>query len=457
MTRRFLTILGYVFATAVVILGTIMLIAYGNGYSYNFKTHKLVQRGLVILNSIPSGASITFGDKHLKQKTPYRQTLEAGEYDYTLEKTGFRTWHKRIPVVPSQVYLAQYVILLANHIQVDSIGSYPGLNQFVESRDHSRVAFVVPDGPGAGIWSLNTGNHQQTRVYASAPTSGDKPAESVQLLSWSDDNSHLLVRSQVGDTISMLVVSATPGDQPINLSDTFKLDLGSLAFSLNDWHQVYSLDSDGLRRLNLNDKTVSAVLADHVGGYTFAGDRIVYVDTQTSPASLWSLDTSGRKQQLAASVPTGSSYELAYATYIGTPEVVVIAQDTRQAKLYSNIYSQLSTKAMNSPAQHAIFNGDGRFVVLTTDTQVDTYDLEQNKTYSVVIGAVTGLSWFDNYHLLFNQGTSTTLAEYDGNYATEITRNSSEPAAGSQDTKTVVVPAPTSTGGVQIKTLKIRQ
>ena len=62
MIKQIGIVLGYGVAGAVVVIGTIILIAYGSGYFYDFKTGRLVQRGLLLLDSTPGGATITLGD-----------------------------------------------------------------------------------------------------------------------------------------------------------------------------------------------------------------------------------------------------------------------------------------------------------------------------------------------------------------------------------------------------------
>jgi len=70
---------------------------------------------------------------------------------------------------------------------------------------------------------------------------------------------------------------------------------------------------------------------------------------------------------------------------------------------------------------------------------------------------VTGLSWFDNYHIIFNRGQDVILAEFDGNYAQTIAKGSSSAPYGSSDTKSVLVNLPGINGTSDIKSIKIRQ
>jgi hypothetical protein len=459
MLRRLSIILGYILATIIVVGGTIILIAYGNGYSYDFKSGRLVQRGLVLLDSQPDGASIRLNGRDINEKTPYRKAYEGGSYTFELVREGYRTWTKQLHVIPSRVSLAQYVILLPQRFQVESVATYPSITQSLPSRDRRRVALNVPSGDTAGIWLLDSQNRNQTRIYIIAPPVAGQPAQSLELMSWADDASRLLVKRTIGDQVSYLIVSANPSDAVINLSEQFQTSFNSLTFNPSNARELYWISPDGLRRLDTGNRSVTPPLAAGVVTYSYAGDRILYIDKLQPPARLWSLERDGTKQQLADNLPPSSAYQIAYATYINTPQAVVIASDTRKAMWYHNIYDdEIRSTEIATPATQALFNSDGRFVLLTDDTHTATYDLEHDRLHRFpeINSTITGASWFDTYHLQFNRDGQTVMSEFDGNYAVAITRSDSLPPFNSTDDKYIYATAATSTGATQIKALKIR-
>ncbi|HEX7259314.1 MAG TPA: PEGA domain-containing protein, partial [Candidatus Saccharimonadia bacterium] len=223
MPRKFIGIISYIFATVIVIGGTVLLVAYGNGYTYNFTSGKLVQRGLLLLSSVPNGATITLGGKQLDQKSPYRNSFEQGWYDFTLGRDGYRTWHKSIQVKPSLVSLHQYVILLRQRPLTDSIATHGSISQMVGSPDNRRVGFVVPHGDQAGLWSLDGENFEQTRLLPLPVTADPVAPEVLSILSWSNDASHLLVRRVKGAENSLLVVSNNTSEAPLSIAGIFNI------------------------------------------------------------------------------------------------------------------------------------------------------------------------------------------------------------------------------------------
>ncbi len=396
MSRKFLGIISYILATVIVLGGTVLLVAYGNGYTYNFTTGKLVQRGLLLLSSTPNGAEVTLGTKVLGTATPFRHSFEEGWYDLTLSRTGYRTWHKKIHVKPSLVSMHQYVLLLRDRLKTESIATHSALSQMVASPDNSRVAFVVPTGEQAGLWSLNTENDSQSRILP-LPTTPDVAApETLSVLSWSNDSSHMLVRRTKGSDTGLLLVANTATETPVSITAAFAVNPENLTFSPTNWRQLYWLNEQSLRRLNVSDSTVSPVLATKVAGFGFDGSRVLYVTKTTPQPSLWSLDTNDETKQLVAGLPPSQSYSIDFTNYIRTPVVAVVAQDTRKTTLYRNVYHNPHPIELPATGVLAVFNKEGRYLLQYDESHISTYDLQEHTTRSfpsaVAAANVSGLN-----------------------------------------------------------------
>src|SRR4051812_25743476 len=146
MIRRILTLLGY-FAAFVVIAGlTAILVAYGKGYSYDFKVHKIVHNGLLLLASQPSGADITIRGKETKHHTPRRVTLQADSYAVTVAKEGYRTWKKTVSIVASEVTFAEYILLVPNQLHPQRLATMPAPPVGALSHDQKRLAYAETNG-----------------------------------------------------------------------------------------------------------------------------------------------------------------------------------------------------------------------------------------------------------------------------------------------------------------------
>lgn len=445
MLRRLLTLLSYLAVVALVMGVTVTLVAVGRGYRYDFKSHRIIQTGQVIIESKPSGVPVTLNGKLLKNKTGYQASFEAGSYIFSLAKSGFHTWTKTLAVVPSNVTLADYVILVPDQPPTSILDTHAQIVAQAISRDHRHLAYIT-GGSEAGLYVLDLGNPKPTRIYTPKPAAPTTGLETLSGVSWSDDASHLLLVSQLASSPIHQVMSAAGGDVR-NLTSTFGFNFTGVGFSGSNWQQLYWISPDGLRRLDLASQTVSAVLADKVSQFTVAPDRILYIQTTELGRTLWSIDSRGRTHELVQALPESEAYSIAFTVYNGVEQLAVVPSKTGVATLYSDIYgSNPVAQIIARGVTTATFSPNGRLIVFWSPTTTQTYDLERSiltaklvlYQFPASVGLTSAMTWFDNYHLLSTRDSRVIWSEYDG--ANDVDLGSAQgslAAYGSSDTRTV--------------------
>jgi hypothetical protein len=422
MFRRILVIMSYLLVAAAIMLTTILLVAYGQGYGYDFKTHRFELNSLMVFNSSPQGATIVINGKTLTKRTPYRATFVAGSYDVEVKKDGYRPWRKTVVVNPPEVSFLSTIVLVPNELTIDTLTPDDNVSHLAASPDHRHLAYVS-SGPTPGAWLVSPDRRQPTKLLTPRAATADQPAEVIQDLSWSNDSSHLLVRTQIGTTNHYLVV-ASNGGATTDLTQLFKFDLAGLQFNPNDWRELYWISPEGLRRLNVEAQTVSAVLAEKVSGFTFAGDRLVYVQTTALGKTVLASDHNGRDpKRLIESVPESEGYELQYASYRGKDLLAVLPTKTNIATVHADVFSATPVaQVISKTAQHLSFSSDGQYLVAYNADGFVSYDFDKDKLSTATFdgGKLTALSWFDAQHLLLTQAGFVKLVEADGGNLTEL-------------------------------------
>lgn len=442
MLKRIAILFSYVLLAFGIIAATIIIVAFGQGYNYSLRSNSFTINGLLVLASEPSGAKVTLDGKALRRKTPYRNTMQAGLHDVTLSKEGYRDWTKRVQVLATGVTLWQNILLIPNELKPFQVVGGKPATQFFATRDRKRFAYIT-SGEDTGVWVLSADRKQSQKVYTPAAATADRPAESLLNASWSDDGSHLLVRGQVGSEVNYTVVSSG-GDSATNLTQLFKFDLGGLQFSPNDWRELYWISPEGLRKLNVENKTVSAVLVDKVAAFTFAGnDRLVYVQQTASGNILATSDRSGgNAKRLVEAIVPSSAYQLSYSLYRSRDYVTVLPLDTKTATVYGDIFTpNLVAKVITNSAKQIATSDNGRFISYLDDNAVGAYDLDDNLVYTDKMPGITHLSWFDETHFLVNRSGQAELVEFDGGNAVAVLACAGQPY-GSNDKKQVLCLAP---------------
>ncbi len=461
--RKILTFCGYVSLTLTVLVATFLLVAYGRGYGFDLKTHRLTLNGLLIASSTPGNAKIEISG-HGSHDLPYRATLEVGKYQLNVTQAGYQPWEKIITAVASQVTWAQYIFLFPLDLTPHVVVTNPSMTGLTASVDHRHFAYLTT-GDGAAVWTFDPGNNQTTKLYSAAAATSTTPAETLQSVTWSNDASHLLITSDNGGKTAYKILPAG-GGTPIDLSGTFPENFASLQFSPGNWQQLYFLEGQNLRRVDVNAKTVSGILADNVSSFSFGANRVFYVQTTPLGKSLVALDSTGRAQTIVDSLPDSPAYTITYASYQGQDELAVLPSAAHSITLYSSLFSnnpksQLVTKS----AVHLSFNGDGRFLAFWSGNSADTYDLEQSAQagqpviYSYKLATpIDNMDWFDTYHLLAVSQGKVSVNEYDGANAVAIGQTlPSQMAFQSQDQKLIVLLNATADGKTQLATITVKK
>lgn len=444
MWQRILLILGYCAGALLVVGGTIILVALGRGYSYDFASGRFILNGLIIFRSNPGGAAIYLESKDTRRRTPYRTTLEAGLYNFELRKEGYQTWRKRLEVVASGVTQANYIWLFPTKISSRKLTeTAPVVIQ--PNPNRQQLAYIIHQ-PSMTLAMLDVASGKSTSLYTSPAPAAGAPAEVLQEVNWSADASHLLLKVQRGEQTVYLVVEAGGDHQVTDVTALFRFDFNNLRFGPGSWEELYWISPEGLRRLNIADRTVSAPLAEQVLAFTYGGGRIYYVQATALGKALWSIDDEGRKHEISQSLAESDSYALTYSNYQDHARLAVIPNRARSVTLYSEINSaHPTTKVLGKSVDQLKFSPDGRFLAFYSGDNLGTYDLQRGRLRRINLGEdrIGSLSWFDNHHLVINTQAAVKVMEFDGANLTTIKPAAGLPAQVSPDRKQVIYLTPT--------------
>ena len=143
LTRRVRRVIFYCFLTAFLITVTIVL-SYGSGYRFNPALWLFRQTGTISINIEPTDARVFLNNEPVKKTLPMRlQNLLPGNYEVRLERDGFYSWQKNLPVYKKETtFVARFRL-------------FPNANPI--------LIFAVPD---AGVGALNVRNDFVYRVRA---------------------------------------------------------------------------------------------------------------------------------------------------------------------------------------------------------------------------------------------------------------------------------------------------
>ncbi len=139
------------------IASTVALFLYAKGYSYNRQSRSLEKTGMIIAKSVPDGARVYLNGQ-LTQATNANLTgLTAGLYSLRLEKDGFSTFQKEVPVKEELATTVEVVLIPLNPELRPLTKTGVKSPTLAQSRD--KILFLTSDRDKPGLWSLTlTGN-----------------------------------------------------------------------------------------------------------------------------------------------------------------------------------------------------------------------------------------------------------------------------------------------------------
>lgn len=421
ISKQTQTALLYITSIIIIVFGTIILVALARGYSYDFFNGQIKENGLVIINSIPSGASISFNGNVTKFKTPYRLVnAEPGEMTVGLTRTDYRDWQKKITVQAQEVSFADRALLIPRTILYDNLyGSFRTIAT-AQSNDNHRVVFVV-DKPDLSIW-VSDNEKAPVKIYQ-VPAAA-KPEDAITAISElqlsPNNGNQLLFRATSHARSNLFVIPTTENQQPTNINNTFGISGGNLTFNPTSDREFFWLDNGSLRKLNLDSKNVGGVLVDNITYLKVKNDRIFYISAITAnnlSHELWSMDLNGvRKTKIISSVVDSPSYQIDFARVRQKDYLMLLTSKDRTATLYSNIYDQPDSSVLSKNADGFIFSPNGTYLVVNNNNSTKSYDLDlvSHYNFKTDLSGLTDWRWLDDYHLLVVTSGRLRIMDFDG-------------------------------------------
>ncbi len=203
-------ILPLIFAVVFIAVAPAILF-YTSGYRWNPKKGKVERNGTVILDSIPTGASISVDDRPLDKVTPYTiQDMAPGTHKYTMERTGYTSWSKSLDVHSEKVTFANSAYLWKKsepQFTADSSASHAAI-----SPDGTRLVTIDTLTPSSTEIEIYT-----TKDFKTQKSVIDDPTPDDLTFVWSDNSRYALMRAV--DENKAWLIDSFAKHEPLTLPD----------------------------------------------------------------------------------------------------------------------------------------------------------------------------------------------------------------------------------------------
>lgn len=432
VAMRFFT---YGAMTIATIIGVIICISWAMGYRFDLRSGQLSQVALLQFNTFPTGAVVDVNGTRLTARTPTRSNIKTGETKVQMSLQGYRNWSKTVSALPSSVRWLDYVRLLPQNIQTDSVKTFATVDDILQTPNRKWAMLMTDDAKGA-LSLVDLGdpkNPKFTDVNLDRDVISDGDDQSYKFVEWDSGSRFLLIEHKYGDKTEHLEYDRQDKDWR-NLTRDFGMDLTDPHFSGTNGDVIFAITGTDLRKIDYGNKSISAPIASNVTGYVlYSNSRIAFTTKQTA---------GGKTKQTVAiyddgEVKTIKSYNDDTAMRIdfsrnNDVDYLAVAREETVA-VYPDPLDNSShgpdekskdkdTAYLSSPGgmDWMEISDNGRFVMAGKGHKVVVYDVETTENYSFEMELEGEPKWLDDYHLLDVRDNTITMVEFDGQNAEHI-------------------------------------
>ncbi len=266
-----------------VIVTVVLLTFFAMGYRFS-SDGEVDQQGLIQIQSIPTGATITVDDETLLAHTNASKLVSAGEHTIKLTKVGYDSWSKTITSEVGRVIKLPYPRLFLTERTPEVMREFEKqLDFFSPAANHDMVLYSVGNNSKWTLLDVRGDDAIEQEIDLTAVLDG----LTVQTVIWNENSDKVLVKANSESGLEWLIVSiSNPGDT-ISISKEFDMNFINVVFMNDAGDKLIVLQDDAkLRTIDLSSKTISGVLATNVKSFSNFEDKIFY-QTKENVIKLW--------------------------------------------------------------------------------------------------------------------------------------------------------------------------
>lgn len=410
-------------AIIIIIIGTILLVAFAQGYNYDAFHNQIYKTGLVLIDSNPNNAEILLNSKEIDKKTPYRySSAPAGNLDVELKKDQYRDWLKRSVVVPGEVTFVNYALLIPSVLEQKQIDPSIIFNDIIHTENNQKTfAFSKNTLSIYSISDDGTTKVVYTPVQTSDPTTQVVDFVNFQL---SRDGQRLLFDQKLANATSQTVVLDVSNAKISNLTQEFGFNFSDLRFNPRNSTELFWLEAGVLKKIQINEKNISSNIIDSIFQLDIEEDRLLIIKkdiTNTQLVNLYSYDLSGGNEtQLHQMELDPKGYDILFVRSRYAEYLSLVYRSNSQAELMKNPYQKTNEtrpiRLIGPNVTRQTISPNNRFLVYNQNNTLRMIDLEfnQDDNFGANLSELQSWSWYDDYHLVVRQNNTVRIMDYDG-------------------------------------------
>ena len=424
--------IGYGLVAVALLIGTAILALAAYGFDVNRKTGAVIQNGLVFVDAHPESANIYINGMN-KGKTDVRMVMPEGNYSIELKRTGYRSWKNTFQLGGGLIERLVYPFLFPEKLITKDVHPYvsaPGLT--TQSPDRHWLLIQSPASFASfDQFDLTTANSDATS-FSLPPNllTASTGAQSLELVEWSTDNRHLIVKHLYQGGLEYLLIDRTTSASSQNLTRLFSKP--NVQFSLLDkkYDQYYLYDpvSQNLASSDLKTKKINSILDGVISFKPHGSNLILYVtNASATDKKVLVRVKSGQDNYTVGQLAKADKYLIDVARFDNHWYMVAGSPADGRTLIYRDPSDQLKDGKVQIPSpfvvlkqtspQFVSFSENTRFIEVQSANLFAVYDLETDRSIrfdsklpTIPIKAV----WMDGHRLMAPSEGKLVVFDFDG-------------------------------------------
>lgn len=395
MSRFWRTVLFTIFAIGFLISAP-LVVFYTAGYRYQFGSMSIVKAGVLSVTSIPKGATVSVNGVPSEKKTPaVIDNVFPGKVAVLIEKAGYSSWKKILPVVSGQSTFVSNALLFLDGAPVQAIDQISVLHVAVQSP--TRFAYLVNNKSILEVWIKDDSTTQTKPIL----TQVFHPKSSYTL-SWSRDGGYLLLTETTAKK-TQTIVRAHDGTI-ISLPATTIVDAW---WNVDAGHTLFYRTGTEIHAFGI-DADVSFPKKIAADDAVIKQSNVLVV--QSGEQSIVSyLDENGIAD-IIAYLPHGT-YKFVHA-----PSSLILLQDVRRNHLVLIDPNQKNTLLLNEEAHYFDWSPKEDRLIFSNGFDVKLFSVESElvETLTRFSEPLTDLTWYPlGDEILYSKDSIVNALELD--------------------------------------------
>jgi len=425
---------GYFLMSIVIGLATVILVYGAYGYGINTKTGQIIQNGLLFVDSKPGGANIYLNGQLQSAQTAARLVLNAGDYNLTIKKDGYRAWQRNFVLDEHTIARYVYPFLFPQKPYTLALKTYPtqpGMVTETPDRHWLLVQSVESTQGNLSFDQYDTSALSKPPDVVALPKTVVTPADNSTFkeVEWSTNNTQLLLEHTYPGGHEFIVFNRTKPETSFNVNRLFKAEPSEVALKNKKADQLYLFNKEtgSLQLADTGQGTLDQPFLKHVLEFKPYGNNIVnYVTDVGAPAGkvtarIWD----NTKTYPLYTFNAGQTYLVDTAQFQGhwyyvagsdTSDRINIFKDPEDSIRDPRFAKAVPLIALSQQGANKLsFSDNARFISAQAGQDFAVYDLETDNSYhyNVKSPLAGNMHWMDGHRLMGLSGGQVFVIDYD--------------------------------------------